>query len=169
MTKKTNKIIPAVLLSGAMLMPLSKSINPIIANACESSVYNINNSETKLSELKYEIKSKNDFASGEVFTLNDNICIPSNSSITFNLEGKYKEFDTHVNTYRNTLCELKFDFYLDEQYAGTKTIDPTVSLEAQRVHIDLNGAQKLRIDISSVTDAYKDYSFFGQLDNPVLK
>ena len=37
--KKISKIIPAVLLSGAMVVPVSKLTSPIIANAYENSAY----------------------------------------------------------------------------------------------------------------------------------
>ena len=170
---KINKIIPAVLLSGAMVFPVSQLSSPIIAHAYENNAYNENKDSKIDDSYKYKpddctptttYLSDIDFqkTSHETFNFDHRIGVPSKSKIIIDLtKNEYHTFDTDLLTYRAGDIEITFDFYLDDQLV--QSINTNSSKDKKHVNINLSDydAKKLTIVVSD--NSGTKYNFFGEL------
>lgn len=174
---KINKIIPAVLLSGAMVFPVSQLSSPIIAHAYENNAYNENKDSKIDDSYKYKpddctptttYLSDIDFkkTSSQTFNFDGRVGVPSKSEITVDLtKEEYHKFGADLLTYRTGDVSINFKFYLDNQLVEDITASPS-DRDKKHVDLDLYDAKELKIVVND--NSGTKYRFFGELGNAKL-
>ena len=167
-TKKINKIIPAVLLSGAMIVPVSQLTSPVAANAYENSSYtqkaiDYRPTITSLVDADFKNSTSRSITRSNDARNNDNLVIPANGEIIVDLEGKdYHQFNATLSVPEGN-GSIRYKVYLDDRYIrDTGYINPG---DKEDINVELfnDDAKELKIVATSSSNSRANNS--GVVEN----